>query len=145
MNGTPRIKISQDIAKVTIPGRKNLYRLYDNQGKALCDLLTKMEEPAPVAGERVLSRHPFFATKRAYVTPTSVKCMYELYWADGRIQQTLPTWQEARDYAHQQIKTLRKDHRRNLNPTPYKVSVSDYLYSFFHALWMNSVPIGELA
>ncbi|CAF1424441.1 unnamed protein product [Rotaria magnacalcarata] len=145
LNGIPRIKVSQDIEKVTIPGRKNLYRLYDSNGKALCDLMTKTDEPEPIAGERVLCRHPFFATKRAYVTPTSVQCMYKLYWANGQIQHALPTWHEVRTFAQQQIETLRKDHRRNLNPTPYKVSVSDSLHLFLHKLWMSSVPIGELA
>ncbi|CAF2045392.1 unnamed protein product [Rotaria magnacalcarata] len=145
LNGIPRIKVSQDIEKVTIPGRKNLYRLYDSNGKALCDLMTKTDEPEPIAGERVLCRHPFFATKRAYVTPTSVQCMYKLYWANGQIQHALPTWHKVRTFAQQQIETLRKDHRRNLNPTPYKVSVSDSLHLFLHKLWMSSVPIGELA
>lgn len=145
MNGIPRIKVSQDIEKVTIPGRKNLYRLFDSNGKALCDLLTKIGETQPIAGERVLCRHPFLGTKRAYVTATSVKCLYKLYWADGKVQQELPSWEEVRTYALQQIETLRKDHQRNLNPTPYKVSVTDRLYTFLHQLWMDSVPIGELA
>ncbi|CAF4749116.1 unnamed protein product [Rotaria sp. Silwood1] len=145
LNGTPRIKVSQDIEKVTIPGRKNLYRFYDSHGLALCDLMTTADEPEPIAGTRMLCRHPFFETKRAYVTPTTVQCMYRLYWADGQIQHALPTWQEVRSYAQQQIETLRKDHRRNLNPTPYKVSITDRLYKFLHKLWVQSVPIGELA
>ena len=33
LNGAPRMKLSQDIAKVTIPGKKNIYRLYGNDGK----------------------------------------------------------------------------------------------------------------
>ncbi|CAF3894686.1 unnamed protein product [Rotaria sp. Silwood2] len=145
LKGTPRIKVSQDIEKVTIPGRKNLYRFYDSNGLALCDLMTKFDEPEPIAGTRMLCRHPFFETKRVYVTPTTVQSMYKLYWANGQIQYALPTWQEVRSYAQQQIETVRKDHRRNLNPTPYKVSVTNDLFSFLHKLWMNSVPIGELA
>jgi nicotinate phosphoribosyltransferase len=142
--GSPRLKLSQDIEKVTIPCRKNLYRLYGRDGKALCDLLIKIEESEPVANSRILCRHPFLEKKRAYVTPSSVQCMYNLYWADGEIKHPLPTWEEARAYARQQIDSLRKDHRRYLNPTPYKVSVSDDLYSFMHELWMKNVPIGEL-
>ena len=119
MDGSPRIKVSQDNEKVTIPGRKNLYRLYGHDGKALCDLMTKIDEPEPMANVRVLCRHPFLEKKRAFVTPTSVQSMYHLYWANGKIQHPLPTWTEARNYAQQQIETLRKDYRRNLNPTPY--------------------------
>lgn len=130
---------------MTIPGRKNLYRLYGQDGKALCDLMTKADEAEPVAQTRILCRHPFLEKKRAYVTPSSVQPMYQLYWADGHIQRPLPTWPEVRTFAQKQIHSLRKDHIRNLNPTPYKVSVTDDLYTFMHQLWIESVPIGELS
>ena len=129
---------------MTIPGRKNLYRIYGHDGKALCDLLTKSDEPIPQAGSKILSRHPFLDQRRAYVTPTSVASLYKLYWSDGEIQQPLPSLSEIRDYAKEQINELRKDHVRDLNPTPYKVSVTDGLFRFMHDLWMKSVPIGEL-
>ncbi|CAF3521028.1 unnamed protein product [Rotaria socialis] len=145
LDSEPRIKLSQDIEKVTIPGRKNLYRFFNGNGEALCDFMTHIDEPAPKAGERILCRHPFGETKRANVTPTSVRCMYTLYWANGRIQETLPTWEDVRTYALGQIETLRKDHRRNLNPTPYKVAVSNRLYEYLHQLWMRSIPIGEIS
>ncbi|CAF1629294.1 unnamed protein product [Adineta ricciae] len=141
---SPRIKISQAIEKVTIPGRKNLYRLYGHDGKALCDVLTSIDEPQPQAGIRMLSRHPFLEQKRAYVTPSAVRNLYVLYWADGEIKAPLPTLKEVRAYAREQIDQLRKDHIRDLNPTPYKVSVTDSLFQFMHKLWMKSVPIGEL-
>ena len=82
--------------------------------------------------------------RRAYVTPTSVESLYKLYWADGTIKQTLPTLKEIRDYAKLQFDQVRKDHVRDLNPTPYKVSVTDDLFQFMHELWMKNVPIGEL-
>jgi nicotinate phosphoribosyltransferase len=106
--------------------------------------MTRAEEPPPEARVRVLCRHPYFENKRAYVTPTSVHCMHNLYWADGEIKHPLPTWIEARTYVQQQMHSLRKDHQRYLNPTPYKVSISDDLFSFMHQLWMKNVPIGEL-
>jgi len=141
---SPRIKVSQDIEKVTIPGRKNLYRLYGHDGKALCDVLTRIDEPEPKTSVRMLSRHPFLEQKRAYVTPTSVQSLYRLYWSNGEIKGALPTLKEIRTYARDQIDQLRKDHKRDLNPTPYKVSVTDDLFQFMHKLWMKSVPIGEL-
>ena len=144
MSGKPRLKLSQDIEKVTIPGRKNLYRLYGRDGKALCDLMTTINESPPQAHVRILCQHPFLEKKRAYVTPTSVQVMHHLYWADGQIKHPLPTWDEARTYAREQLQSVRKDHLRTLNPTPYKVSITEELFSFMHKLWMNSVPIGEL-
>jgi nicotinate phosphoribosyltransferase len=143
--GSPRIKVSQDIEKVTIPGRKNLYRLYGHDGKALCDVLTRIDEPKPQTSVRMLSRHPFLEQRRAYVTPTLVQSLYRLYWSDGEIKGgPLPSLKEVRTYAQEQIDQLRKDHKRDLNPTPYKVSVTDDLFQFMHKLWMKSVPIGEL-
>lgn len=129
---------------MTIPGRKNLYRLYGHDGKALCDILTRIDEAAPLASTRMMSRHPFLEQKRAYVTPTSVESLYRLYWSDGLIKGALPSLKEVRTYAREQIERLRKDHKRDLNPTPYKVSVTDDLFQFMHKLWMRSVPIGEL-
>lgn len=145
MDGIPRIKISQDIEKITIPGKKQLYRLYGHDDEALCDLMMRIDEPEPKAGSRILCRHPFSEMKRAYVTPKSVECMLKLYWANGQIQQPLPTWEELRTYAKHQIETLRKDHQRKLNPTPYKISVTNNLYVFLHQLWLNNVPVSDLA
>ncbi len=143
--GSPRLKLSEDAEKVTIPGQKNLYRLYGHDRKALCDLMTKIEEPEPVAEVRILCQHPFLDKKRAHVKPWKVKCMYNLYWADGEYKRQLPTWREVRDYAEEELKSLRDDHLRNLNPTPYKVSVTEKLFSFMHELWKDSVPVGELS
>lgn len=72
VNGKPRIKISQEIAKVTIPGRKSLYRLYNTQDEPMLDLLITHGQQPPTAHNRVLCRHPFAASKRAYVTPSRV-------------------------------------------------------------------------
>ena len=36
---------------------------------------------------------------------------------------------------------LRDDHLRPINPTPYKVSVSEELYAYLHSLWMQQTPI----
>jgi nicotinate phosphoribosyltransferase len=39
INGKPKIKLSQDVEKVTMPGKKNVFRLYSNDGHALIDLV----------------------------------------------------------------------------------------------------------
>lgn len=129
---------------MTIPGRKHLYRLFGQDGTALCDLLTSCDEPPPKVDERILTRHPFLEQRRAFVTPKSVQTLYKLYWAHGKVQEPLPSLSDIRTYAQQQLDQLRKDHRRDLNPTPYKVSVTDSLFQFMHELWMKNVPIGEL-
>ncbi|XP_014252638.1 nicotinate phosphoribosyltransferase isoform X7 [Cimex lectularius] len=145
INGIPRIKLSQDVAKVTMPGRKDAYRLYGTDGHALIDLLQRSVESPPEVGVRVLCRHPFQESKRAYVIPTRVEPLYKEYWSNGKIRTPLPTLGEVRQRVQTSLQTLRQDHKRNLNPTPYKVAVSDDLYSFIHDLWLQNAPIGELS
>uniref|UniRef100_A0A0A1XAE0 Nicotinate phosphoribosyltransferase n=1 Tax=Zeugodacus cucurbitae TaxID=28588 RepID=A0A0A1XAE0_ZEUCU len=145
INGQPRIKLSQDVEKVTMPGHKNAFRLYSADGHALIDLLQKVSEPPPSVGQKVLCRHPFQESKRAYVIPSHVELLYKVYWKDGKISQQLPTLEQVREKVKISLKTLRNDHKRTLNPTPYKVAVSDNLYNFIHDLWLQNAPIGELS
>lgn len=114
-------------------------------GHALIDLMQKHGEPAPVAGQRVLCRHPFLESKRAYVSPARVEPLLVVYWEGGRCSQKLPGMEELRQRVQNQLATIRQDYKRNLNPTPYKVSVSDSLYSYLHKLWLQNAPIGELS
>ncbi|XP_049521610.1 nicotinate phosphoribosyltransferase isoform X2 [Dermacentor silvarum] len=157
------IKLSLDIQKVTIPGKKACYRLYGQQGYALLDLMQKMDEPPPEKGKRVLCRHPFqdktgdrtaakmdtylnsWESKRAYVIPDYVEDLCLLWWDHGKIARDLPPLDAIRNRVKESLKTLRPDIKRTLNPTPYKVSVSDNLYMFMHELWLQNAPIGELS
>lgn len=78
INGQARIKLSQDVSKVTMPGNKNVFRLYSADGHALIDLMQKQTEPAPAIGQKVLCRHPFQESKRAYVIPSRVESLYQV-------------------------------------------------------------------
>ena len=82
VNGTPRIKLSEDVEKVTIPGRKEAFRLYLKNGEPVVDVMLQAAEPAPTANSRILCRHPFIASKRAYVHPARVERLFNLVW-DG--------------------------------------------------------------
>lgn len=104
-----------------MPGRKNVFRLYGQEGWAVIDILTRENEPAPKVGEKVLCRHPFSATKRAFVTPARVEALYKVYWKDGELRQPIPTLEEVRTRVQASLSALRQDHLRHLNPTPYKV------------------------
>lgn len=145
VNGEPRIKLSQDVAKVTIPGRKIPYRLLGSDGSPVLDLMVRPDEAAPRPGSRVLCRHPFIEAKRAYVTPSQVIPLHACIWdgapCDASVGRPLA---ETRDYVLAQLKAMRPDHLRALNPTPYKVSVSEALYEFLHDLWLAEAPIAEI-
>lgn len=54
------------------------YRLFGADGHALIDLLQRSSEPAPEVGQKVLCRHPFQESKRAYVIPSKVEHLYKV-------------------------------------------------------------------
>lgn len=145
VEGEPRIKLSQDIEKVLIPGRKNSYRLIGSDGSPLLDLMIMESEAPPTPGTRILARHPFEEQKRCFVTPTEVVLLSSVIWKDGVSKIAYPTIQEARQRRAKQIDACREDHLRHHNPTPYKVSVSDGLYKFLHKIWMEEAPVVELS
>lgn len=143
INNQPRMKISQDSQKVTIPGKKECYRLYNQKGEAVVDLLVSAGSNPPPEKERILCRHPFDEAKRVFVTPSRVEPLHHLVW-DGRLTSPFPSLQDLRSRVIQQISTFREDHLRRLNPTPYKLSVTPELYTYMHELWMNESPISEI-
>ena len=52
---------------------------------------------------------------------------------------------QAREHCKAQILSMRSDHTRACNPTPYKISVSQKLYEYIHQLWMAEAPIADLS
>ena len=144
IGGVPKMKLSQDVEKITMPGEKEAYRLYGKDGLAILDLLQLPSEPRPGVGVKVLCRHPYQESKRAWVTPLRVEVLHGRVWGEGRRQGHQPGLVEVRDRVTESMRTLRSDHARSLNPCPYKVSVSENLYTFIHQLWLQSAPIGEL-
>lgn len=146
INKQPRIKLSEDVSKVSIPCKKQSYRLYGKEGYPLVDIMTGENEPPPKVGERILCRHPFNESKRAYVVPQKVEELLKCYWpgSSDKRREDLPTLKDTRERCIKQLEQMRPDHMRRLNPTPYKVSVSAKLYDFIHFLWLNEAPVGEL-
>ncbi|KAI3799022.1 hypothetical protein L1987_34310 [Smallanthus sonchifolius] len=146
INNQPRIKLSEDISKVSIPCKKRSFRLYGKEGYALVDIMSGENEPPPKEGQRILCRHPFNESKRAYVVPQHVEDLMKCYWPGSadKAREELPTLEQIREHCMKQLEQMRTDHMRRLNPTPYKVSVSAKLYEFIHFLWLNEAPVGEL-
>jgi nicotinate phosphoribosyltransferase len=175
LNGEPRIKLSQDSAKITIPGAKEAFRLVGSEGVPLLDMMIRQGESRPTPGRRVLARAAFEEKKRVYVTPSVVIPLLRLVWCGARatvphglddadaaiftaaavgappgsmrsyaLRAPSPSLEELRAFCAAQVRLLREDHLRPLNPTPYKVSVSTELFHFIHDLLLREVPIREL-
>lgn len=144
VNNEPRMKLSQDIDKVTIPGCKHIYRFYNKDDIAIIDYMTFVNEVPPIQNTRILCRHPFDYNKRCYVTPHRIELLHQLVFNEGTYQNTIPRLNELRKYVQEQFKHFRQDHIRYLNPTPYKVSVSDTLFNYMHKLWQEQMPILDI-
>ncbi|KER30287.1 hypothetical protein T265_03239 [Opisthorchis viverrini] len=120
--GIPTMKLSAQVEKVTLPGKKTVYRLYSKTGEALVDLLQRSDEPAPKVNERILCRHPSEASKRVFVVPARIEETLKLFWKRGQLSTPLSTLEQSRERVQKEIKSLRPDYTRLLNPTPYKLS-----------------------
>ena len=122
---SPRIKVSENVEKITNPGLKDLYRVYDKDGHAVADMLA-------VCGETIDVEKPF-----RYVDPQkpwknrtfegcTMKNLRRLYVQDGKRTQELPTLGEIRDYVKSQLKDeiweeeqrFENPHRHYLDMTP---------------------------
>lgn len=138
----PCIKLSEDPVKTTLPDVKQAFRIWGEAGYPLLDLLTTLDE-IPEVGKPMLARHPFEEMKRVHVIPTRVEPLHQLVW-DGRVCVPFPTITELHQRTLTQLAGFRSDHLRPMNPTRYKVSVSDRLYRYLHELWSQEAPIPEL-
>jgi nicotinate phosphoribosyltransferase len=143
INGHPRIKLSDEVEKMTIPGRKEAYRLIGEKGQPLLDVMIEAGKQPPEVGRKILCRHPFSEAKRAYVVPKAVVPLHRCVW-DGKPSYSFSPLSETRAYVIEQIKAMRPDHMRSVNATPYKISVSEELYDTIHRLWMHEAPIAVL-
>jgi nicotinate phosphoribosyltransferase len=145
INGKSTMKLSETVSKTTIPNLKRCFRLYNVNNHAVVDIMICHDESPPVVGEKFLCRDPFSESKRTYVTPSRVEELHQVYYKDGKLQIELPSLRDVRNSVLTNLTKIRGDHMRSLNPTPYKVSVSQRLYDETHQLWFETRPIGNIS
>lgn len=124
----PRIKVSENPAKVTNPGVKKAVRIYENAtGKAAGDLLMLEDEPLPT-GSCVTLFDPVYPWKRKTVENFSCRELLVPVLRGGRLVYDLPGLTQIRDYARQELDTLWDEYKRLVNPEPYPVDLSVELW-----------------
>jgi nicotinate phosphoribosyltransferase len=126
LNSHPRLKISEQTSKISIPAAKNVYRLIGKDGRALLDLLQHRQEEAPRAGEALWALHPFDPFKKAQVTPSQVRPLLTEVFKNGEWISSIDL-EDARRKSLRSLEELRPDILRRENPTPHKVSLSQEL------------------
>lgn len=121
---TPTIKISENVAKITTPGFKNLYRLYDNKtGKAMADIVTLHEEKIDDTKEYEIF-HPVYTWKRKTLTNFTAKPLLVQIYKEGKLVYKLPSLDEIRDKVQDELNSLWEETKRLDNPHEYIVDLS---------------------
>lgn len=123
----PRIKVSENVEKITNPGKKQVYRVYDSEGKAVADLLAK-------DGEELDMSVPF-----RYIDPTkpwkirhfencSAKPLLEKIFENGTYIGQRLTLKEIAEYVERQLTSeIWEEEQRVENPhTHYLDMTPDY-------------------
>ena len=130
----PKIKISENVAKVTIPGAKKLWRLYDNEtGKAIADLITLEDETVDDSKPYELFDRDF-TWKRKVVENYTAKPLLQKIFDKGRCVYSYPTIDEIKNYCKEQIDTLWDEVLRFENPHNYYVDLSQKLWDLKSSL-----------
>ncbi|XP_072007126.1 nicotinate phosphoribosyltransferase isoform X1 [Engystomops pustulosus] len=138
VNDQPRIKISEDQEKTTIPGSKAVYRLYDRHNQQLLDLMTLEEEPPPELGKEVKVYELGRGADNECVTPIRAESLHRLYFQHGQVVQPLPTIAEVRSYTQRSLSGLSPLQRRLDDPQPYRVAVTETLHGLLSSLRRSS-------
>lgn len=125
----PRIKISENVNKITNPGFKKLWRLFDrNTGKAIADLITLNDEIIDETKPYVLF-DPEHTWKRKTVGNFVARPLMHRIFAEGRQVYRLPALGDIRRYCAEQVGTLWEEVLRFENPHKYYVDLSERLYA----------------
>lgn len=130
----PRIKISENVEKITTPGFKTFHRLYDKTtGKALADVITMKEEKIDDQSPYELF-HPVYTWKRMRLENFVAREMRERIFSDGTLVYDLPSLKDRRDYCAEELDTLWEEYKRFDNPHEYKVDLSLAVWDMKHDL-----------
>ncbi len=123
-NIIPKIKISDNVSKITTPGFKQIYRCYDREtGKAIADVVTLHDEKLDDSGNYEIF-HPVFTWKRKVLKNFEAKPMLVQIYEKGKLIYDLPTIGEIRDFVQSELETLWEETRRFDNPQEYIVDLS---------------------
>lgn len=130
----PKIKISENVEKITIPGFKKFFRLYDKDThKAIADVITLADEEIP-ADQPYELFDPGFVWKRKIASNFYAVKMQERIFKRGECVYRIPTIEEIRSYCRDQVATLWEELLRFENPHNYYVDLSKQLWELKNRL-----------
>ena len=133
----PKIKISENVGKITTPHFKKFYRFYGNDtGKAIADYLCVYDETVDDSGEmEIFDPNATWKTKKVY--DFTAKEMQVPIFQNGELVYKFPSLSEVRAYCLQQVETLWDEVKRFDNPHTYYVDLSQKLWDIKFGLLKN--------
>ena len=125
----PKINLSENVRKITIPASKQVYRLIDkDSGKAIADVLTLDDEIIDETKPYVLF-DPDFTWKRKEIENFVTRKLLVPIFEGGKKVYEEPSLKEIRDYCLRQTDTLWDEVKRFENPHKYYVDLSKNLWA----------------
>ena len=125
---TPKIKISENVGKITTPHFKKVYRFIGRDtGKAIADYLTVYDETVDDTGILEIF-DPEATWKRKAVYNFEARELLTPIYQGGKLVYNRPTLDEIKAYCAQQVDTLWDELKRFENPQSYPVDLSQKLY-----------------
>lgn len=124
----PKIKLSENVGKITNPGFKQTWRLFDKEsGKAIADVLTANDETIDESKPYELF-DPEHTWKRKIVTNFIAKGLLVKIFDNGTCIYESPKLSEIKSYCKEQIDSLWDEVKRFENPHKYYVDLSKQLW-----------------
>ena len=134
----PKIKVSDNPAKVTNPGYKKVFRLYDKDGMAVADLIS-LEDETIDSSKPLRIFDPIQTYKRMTLTNFTARELLHPIFIAGKQVYTCPDIHEIADYAKGEMASMWDEYKRLLMPHTYKVDLSDRLYDLKQKLLRDAV------
>ncbi len=135
----PRMKLSENPWKMTNPGNKKVYRVYEkDSGKIKADLIA-LEDENLTSDKPLLLFDPMATWKKTYLKADSytLRELLEPIFIKGKCVYKSPSVMEIRDYCAKEQETLWDECRRLANPHNVYVDLSDKLYKLKTELLNN--------
>ena len=130
----PKIKISENVEKITNPGFKTIWRLFDKEtDRALGDIIALNEEEIPT-GDEIEIFDPNAVWKRKRITNFYAKNLREQIFKGGKCVYKLPALDDIKKYCKEQLDLMWDEMKRFENPQTYYVDLSDKLWRLKHSM-----------
>ena len=134
----PKIKISENTAKITNPHFKKLYRFFGNDtGKAIADYMCIHDETVDDSGDFLIF-DPEATWKKKVVYDFTAKELQVPIFLNGELVYNRPSLEEIRKYCLEQVDTLWDEVKRFDNPHNYYVDLSQKLWDLKYQLLTNN-------